>query len=178
MSNEKSGDNFKRVYVEFKRFNINRTGIKISEEEAANLSAAKLLLWNLHTDIKPKNLIVAEGNHDVDMVIEIAQSYPQTAPSVRQAPPGNRRKVNVEVAPGFKLHGWLSSLCPRRFKENVLDECLATGTLMYQEKLAEGDEKGARRVRWAMRFWMLRAAFGGFVTGAFMLLGRFGKTSD
>jgi hypothetical protein len=49
---------------------------------------------------------------------------------------------------------------------------------MYQDMLAAGDLKGARRVRWAMRFWMLRAVFGGFVTGAFMLLGRFGKTSD
>ena len=122
---------------------------------------AKLCCWNLHKDIKVRNFVMDGGKQSRHWLsYELAQSYPGTE---EQPAPYRRRqlgrhdklhKVKVEVAPGFKLHGWLSSLCPRSFKENVLDECLATGTLMYQEKLAEGDEKGARRVRWAMRFWM------------------------
>lgn len=84
----------------------------------------------------------------------------------------------LEIAPGFALHKWLSSFCPRTFTENVLDELLSTGTLMYQEALARGDVSAARNVRWAMRFWMLKAVLGGFVTGAFLLLAQFRRKSE
>lgn len=95
-------------------------------------------------------------------------------------PPEAAVKVapRIEIAPGFALHRWLSSCCPRSFKVNVLDELLATGTFMYQEALAEGDLVAARRIKWAMRFWLLRAVFGGFVTGAFSLLGRLRRKSE
>lgn len=91
---------------------------------------------------------------------------------------GGQRAPRLEVAPGFALHHWLSSVCPRSFKENVLDELLSTGTLMYQEALARGDEIAARNVRWAMRLWMLKAVLGGFVTGAFLLLAQFRRKSE
>lgn len=87
--------------------------------------------------------------------------------------PKKKAVLKLDIAPGFKLHRWLSSCCPRSFKENVLDELLASGTFMYQEALAEGDVSAAQRIRYMMRFWMLRAVFGGFITGAFSLLNQF-----
>lgn len=108
----------------------------------------------------------------LDRVVQVPGGHRQTVL------PTTKKKVKLEVAPGFKLHGWLSSVCPPSFKENVLDECLAEGTRMYQDMLAAKDFKGAKRVRWAMRFWMLRAVFGGFVTGAFLLWARWRKSSE
>ncbi|MES2938371.1 MAG: hypothetical protein V4864_11855 [Pseudomonadota bacterium] len=87
-------------------------------------------------------------------------------------------KVKVEVAPGFKLHGFLTSICPKEFSERVLDALLADSIELYFEKLDAGDHWGAQRVRWSMRGWMLWAVFGGAITGAFSMFRREKKSSD
>lgn len=174
MSTEKSGKNMKRVYVQFEQFN-NFTAWQRSETEA-NEFARRFLI---HPDLKPRNVIVVEGDHEVDVIFDATDEQVLSEVAERAPPHKKRRaKAKLEIAPGFKLHGWLSSLCPPTFKENVLDECLAEGTRLHQERLAAGDLKGARRVRWAMRWWMVRAVGGGFITGAFLLVGALRKSSD
>nr|WP_317623810.1 hypothetical protein [Acidovorax sp. SUPP3334]BDH38376.1 hypothetical protein AVHM3334_23255 [Acidovorax sp. SUPP3334] len=130
---------------------------KFHFDQYANLSAAQLESYEMFL------------RQQVEVRIEHLPSKRQDAP---------KAAIKLEIAPGHTLHRWLSSCCPRRFKENVLDELLATGTLMYQEALAAGDSRAAFRTRYAMRFWMLRAVFGGFVTGAFSLLGQFRRKSE
>lgn len=114
---------------------------------------------------------LALAQRETDEALKLIVERATLKATVKPAP-------KVEIAPGFALHRWLGTFCPRRFRENVLDELLATGTMMYQEALAEGDVAAARRIRWAMRFWMLKAVFGGFVTGAFSLLGQFRQKSE
>lgn len=168
MSDKNSGAN-KRFVVECKYVKGNRFDWKASE-------ADRFAAYFLHKDLKLHNVVFAEGAHDVDIIFDMTEG--QVLSHVVLPPGAKQSKPKLEIAPGFQLHGWLSSICPRSFKENVLDECLAEGTRMYQEMLVAGDLKGAKRVRWAMRFWMLRAVFGGFVTGALLLWGRFRKTSE
>jgi hypothetical protein len=171
MSDKNSGEK-KRFLVECKYVNGNRIDWKASE---ADMFATYFLVPH-QGDLKSHNVVLAEGPRDVDMIFDMTDG--QVLSHVVLAPAAKQIKPKLDIPPGFKLHGWLSSVCPRSFKENVLDECLAEGTRMYQEMLAAGDFKGAKRVRWAMRFWMLRAVFGGFVTGALLLWGRFRKTSE
>lgn len=132
-----------------------------------------------HVDhLHPENVRRVEWLRDADVIFDMTEG--RVVSHLVLAPPHKKRKAKakLEIAPGFKLHGWLSSVCPRTFRENVLDECLAEGTRLHQEKLAAGDLKGARRVRWAMRWWMVRAVAGGFITGAFLLVGALRKSSD
>lgn len=75
----------------------------------------------------------------------------------------------IEIAPGYRLHGFLSTLFPKSFTEKFLDELLGDGEVLYQERLAARDYAGAARVKWAMRFWMLKACFGGTITAVIAL---------
>ncbi len=138
-----------------------------SQSSSFSVSAGFTMKWSVHSEIKAENVFrLSKCSHDAASVVvsEVAeltvhralQELAAVTKSMKRMPPTTAR-LAVEIAPGFGLHRWLSSCCPRSFKENVLDELLATGTLMYQEALAERNYSAARRVRWAMRFWMLRA---------------------
>lgn len=73
------------------------------------------------------------------------------------------QRNRVEVAPGYGLHRFLSSICPPKFRERELDALHADALVLYCETLKRGDKWGARRVRWSMTGWMLSAVFGGAV---------------
>lgn len=84
----------------------------------------------------------------------------------------------LEIAPGFKLHNFLTSICPKAFSERELDALHADSIELYFEKLNAGDEWGAMRVRCCMHAWMIWAVFGGAVSGIFaMIRGKY-KSSE
>jgi hypothetical protein len=76
----------------------------------------------------------------------------------------------IRRAPGFGLHGFLTSIVPKSFSERVLDPLLADSIELYFEKLDSGDRWGAWRVRWAMRGWLLWSVFGGALAAVFAAL--------
>jgi hypothetical protein len=168
---KKEGDGERLIYLQFKHSSW--TARKLGTKVAADAFAAMLQESLPHKDLKKKNIVV-HGKHDVGIYLANDVSAYEQSPVMAKAQPTPK----LEVAPGFKLHGFLTSLCPKSFNENVLDEYLAAGTMLYQERLSMGDKRGAQRVRWAMRVWLLRAVFGGFITGAFLLITQFRKSPD
>jgi len=79
----------------------------------------------------------------------------------------------IEIAPAYGLYRFLGSICPKALRERELDALLADSLQLYFEKLEEGDEWGAWRVKWSMRGWLLWAVFGGAATAlTAMLLGK------
>lgn len=84
----------------------------------------------------------------------------------------------LEIAPGFKLHSFLTSICPKAFSERELDALHADAIELYYEKLQAGDKWGAMRVRWSMRGWMLWTVFGGLISGLFAMVHGKHKSSE
>lgn len=88
------------------------------------------------------------------------------------------KALKLEIAPGFKMLNFLSSICPKAFRERELDALHADSIELYFEKLRAGDKWGAKRVAIAMRFWMLWTVVGGVVTGVFSMIRGKQKSSE
>ena len=89
-----------------------------------------------------------------------------------------KKAPKLEIAPGFKLHNFLTSICPKAFSERELDALHADSVELYCEKLRAGDIWGAKRVAILMRFWMLWTVLGGVVTGVFSMIRGKQKSSE
>lgn len=95
-----------------------------------------------------------------------------------ESPTDKATAPTLEIAPGFKLHSFLTSICPKAFSERELDALHADAIELYYEKLQAGDKWGAIRVRWSMRGWMLWTVFGGFISGLFAMVRGKHKSSE
>ncbi|WP_156955422.1 hypothetical protein [Polaromonas glacialis] len=84
----------------------------------------------------------------------------------------------LEIAPGYRLHNFLSSICSKAFSERELDALHADSIELYYEKLKAGDEPGAVRVRYSMHVWMIWAVIGGAITGIFSMVRGKQKSSE
>ena len=95
-----------------------------------------------------------------------------------ESPTDKATAPTLEIAPGFKLHSFLTSICPKAFSERELNALHADAIELYYEKLQAGDKWGAMRVRWSMRGWMLWTVFGGFISGLFAMVRGKHKSSE
>jgi len=76
---------------------------------------------------------------------------------------GDQKHQKIEVAPGFQLYGFLTSIVPKKFAERELAGMFADAQADYLERLAAGDFKAAKRIRYSMLTWMLWTVSGGSI---------------
>jgi hypothetical protein len=69
--------------------------------------------------------------------------------------------IKIERPPGYQLFGFFSTFCSKKFVERELSALLADGNAQYQELLLQGNVRGARRWKWAMRVHMVATVFRG-----------------
>lgn len=139
------------------------------EEEQSNVQVVRLNLVGgkgRTTLVSAKNVfIVAEGQSDKDFLKSLDLTDHDEYRIVtknRSADLVSHENVpRLEVAPGYGLYDFLSSICPPHFRERELDALHADAIQLYLEKLQAGDNWGAWRVKWAMRGWLLWTVFGG-----------------
>lgn len=157
------------MYEDQKKKVINVLPSKKSENPKFVFRAHIVEVESIITD----QLILAEKRHyRLNRQAEkIVREFVYRRPSAKKAP-------KLEIAPGFKLHNFLTSICPKSFSERELDALHADSVELYCERLRAGDIWGAKRVAISMRFWLLWTVLGGVVTGVFSMIRGKQKSSE
>lgn len=89
-----------------------------------------------------------------------------------------RRAVRLDRAPGFAFCRLIGHICPKRYRERVLEAFHAEVIADYTDALAKGDLARARMINICMYPQMTWQVFGALISQlASAVYGKFGKTS-
>jgi len=143
------------------------------KEEIAVPESADVVLLTDYDKVNLSNLnrVLAESLRVINRTQYTAENYKRFARISKALAQSQIKKI--ETAPGYGLHRFLASICPKTFRERELDALHADAIALYLERLDEDDKWGAWRVKWSMRGWMLWTVFGGALTAVMaMVLGK------